>query len=62
MENISIINKVIEIEDNKGNTILAFQTNEKGELIKFLNCDVADLDEDYLFETDKELIRIQEVE
>lgn len=55
----NVLNKVIEIEDYNGNTIMAFVIDNNGNIEKFLNCDIADIDNDYLFNTDKELIRIQ---
>lgn len=55
----NVINKVIEIEDYNGNTILAFNIDEEGNIVQFKNASVADVDGDYIFETDKELIRIQ---
>lgn len=57
MENI--LNKVIEIEDTNGNTILAFMIDDKGNIVKMNNCSVADEDCDYIFDTEKNLIRIQ---
>lgn len=57
MENI--LNRVVEIEDYNGNTIMAFIIDEKGNIIQYQNCDVADIDSDYIFDTDKDLIRIQ---
>ena len=56
---LSLLNKVIEIEDEDGNTLFAFETNEKGDIIGLINCDIADIDEDYLLGTDKDLIRLQ---
>ena len=54
-----VLNKVIEIEDYYGNTIMAIEIDEKGNIIQMSNCDVADKDGDYIFNTDKELIRLQ---
>lgn len=49
----------IEIEDYGGNTLMAFEINEKLEITKLKDCDVADIDGDYIFKTDNDLIRIQ---
>ena len=57
MENI--LNKVIEIEDYNGNTILALEIDETGNIKQMQDCSIADMDGDYIFNTDKELIRIQ---
>lgn len=57
MENV--INKVIEIEDNNGNTIMAIEIDENGKIVKYLFCEIADEDSDYIFNTDKNLIRLQ---
>lgn len=55
----NILNKVIEIEDYNGNTIMAISIDKNGNISELQNCSVADLDYDYLFNTKKELIRIQ---
>lgn len=55
----NILGKVIEIEDYNGNTIMAFMIDEKGNVEQYLNCEIADEDDDYIFESDKNLIRIQ---
>ena len=57
MENI--LNKVIEIEDYNGNTILALEIDEKGNIKQMADCSIADEDFDYIFNTNKNLIRIQ---
>lgn len=57
MENV--VNKIIEIEDYNGNTIMAISIDKNGNIDNMLNCSIADIDGDYLFNTDKELIRIQ---
>ena len=51
--------KIIEIEDYNGNTIMAISIDKNGNIDNMLNCSIADIDGDYLFNTDKELIRIQ---
>ena len=51
--------KTIEVEDYDGNTIMAFKVNENLEVTKTKDCDVADIDGDYIFESGDELIRIQ---
>lgn len=56
---MDIINKVIEIEDYYGNTIMAFEIDKEGKIIKFLNCNIADIENDYIFNSDKDLIRLQ---
>lgn len=58
MENI--LNKVIEIEDNEGNTILAFMVDDKGNIKEIEGGNIADEDVDYIFNTEKNLIRIQQ--
>lgn len=57
MENV--VNKIIEIEDYNGNTIMAISIDKNGNIDNMLNCSIADIDGDYLFNTDKKLIRIQ---
>ena len=59
MELENILNRTIEIEDTEVNTIMAFSINEEGKIEKYLNCNIADLDNDYIFNTEKTLIRIQ---
>lgn len=58
MENI--LNKVIEIEDNEGNTILALMIDDKGNIKEIEGGTIADDDIDYIFNTEKNLIRIQQ--
>ena len=58
MENI--LNKVIEIEDNEGNTILALMIDDKGNIKEIEGGTLADEDVDYIFNTAKNLIRIQQ--
>ena len=48
---MNILNKIIEIEDTNGNTIMKLNINKNGEIVEFLNCEIADI------ETNK--IRIQ---
>ena len=52
-------NSVLSIENRNGETILAIEI-ENGKIKRIANGSVADLDEDYIFNTNKELIRIQE--
>ena len=52
-------NNVLSIENRKGETILAIEI-ENGKIKRVANGSVADLTEDYIFNTSKELIRIQE--
>lgn len=58
-KNENITDKVVEIEDYNGNTIMAFEVNEYGKIVNYDNCDIADIDSDYIFDTDKDLMRIQ---
>ena len=58
-KNENITDKVVEIEDYNGNTIMAFETNKYGKIMNYDNCDIADIDSDYIFNTDKDLMRIQ---
>lgn len=55
----NINNKVVEIEDYNGNTIMAFEVDKNGIITKYNNCDIADIDSDYIFNTDRDLMRIQ---
>ncbi len=57
MENI--LNKVIEIEDYNGDTIMVLEIDDKGNIKQMQDCSIADIDGDYIFNTNKELIRIQ---
>jgi len=52
---------IIEIEDKNGNTILAFEISKDGKIGNIHNCNVADEDKDYIFNTTQKLIRIQEI-
>lgn len=55
----NILNKSIDIEDSNGNTIMAISIDKEGNITKLFNCNVADIEEDYMFNTDKDLIRLQ---
>ena len=55
----SIKNKVLDIEDYIGNTIMAIEIDKNGNIIKFSNCNIADIEGDYMFDTEKDLIRLQ---
>lgn len=57
MENI--LNKVIEIEDYNGDTIMVLEIDDKGNIKQMQDCSIGDIDGDYIFNTNKELIRIQ---
>jgi hypothetical protein len=51
---------IVEIEDNNGNTLCAFEVkNNKINIGKSIGCDIADYDEDYIFNTKQQLVRIQ---
>ena len=52
---------VYEIEDYTGNTIVAFRV-KNGKVVSMLNCDVADIDRDYIFNTKDNLVRLQKME
>lgn len=41
---MNILNKVIEIEDTNGNTIMEFKINEMGEIVDFSMCEIADIE------------------
>lgn len=56
------LERVFEIEDPNGNTIMAFMVDEAGDIIKTINCSHADTDGDYLFDSEAKLVRIQQDE
>lgn len=51
-------NNILSIENREGETILAIEI-ENGKIKRIADGSVADLTEDYIFNTNKELIRIQ---
>ena len=56
----TIIGKSVEIEDTDGNTLMGFQVDNKGKIINYHNCSIADeSDDDYLFNSENSLVRIQ---
>lgn len=55
----NILNKVIAIEDSNGNTIMAISVDENGKIVDFDNCNIADVDNDIVFGTNKDMIRLQ---
>lgn len=52
----------IEIEDGQGNTQLAFKTKNEVDIEEIRDGEIADVDGDYIFNTEDDLIRIQQVE
>lgn len=59
MENFNVLNKVITIENYNGDSVMTIEIDELGNIIRMEDCSVADLDNDYIFNTKKELIRLQ---
>lgn len=59
MEN-NILNKVLCIECPTGDTIMAIEIDDKGNIVQAKNCSIADVDNDYEFLTDKTMIRLQQ--
>lgn len=55
----NVLNKVIAIEDSNGNTIMAISIDKNGKIVDFDNCNIADVDNDIVFGTDKDMIRLQ---
>ena len=51
---------IIEIEDKNGNTLCYFRV--KDTITDLNNCEVADVEDDYFFNTDEPLKRIQLIE
>lgn len=58
----TILDRVVEVEDYNGNTIFSFRVDDKGNIVDYSNMSVADIDNDYIYNTDKELIRLQQEE
>ena len=53
---------IIEVEDTKGNTLCYFRvkdTKEEDIIEDLHNCNLADVESDYLMNTDEPLLRIQ---
>jgi len=52
---------VFEIEDSTGNTLMSFIWDcEKRDVLNSINCTLADIDGDYMFDTASSLVRIQQ--
>lgn len=58
----NVKDKVISIEDSEGNTLMSLELDEKGRIVNVQNCDIADTDEDTIFNSGKELYRIQMID
>lgn len=56
----TILDRVVEIEDYNGNTIMSFRVDDKGNIVDYSNMSVADIENDYIYNSDKELIRLQQ--
>ena len=62
MEN-NVLNKVIEIENDNGDTIMAIEIDNEGNIINYNECEIADIEEHSVsFDKDKDTIRLQKVE
>lgn len=59
MENFNVLNKVITIENYNGDSVMTIEIDELGNIVRMEDCNVADIDNDYIFNTKKELIRLQ---
>lgn len=59
MENFNVLNRVITIENYNGDSVMTIEIDELGNIVRMEDCSVADLDNDYIFGTKKELIRLQ---
>lgn len=59
MENFNVLNKVITIENYNGDSVMTIEIDKLGNITRMENCSVADTDNDYIFNTDKTLIRLQ---
>lgn len=56
----NVLNSIISIEDYNGDEIMRFYIDEKGNLEnRTINCDIADITDDYFDNTDRKVIRIQ---
>ena len=55
------MNAIIEFEDTNGNTLASIKI-KFGKIVELKGCEFADCDEDYLHESDYELIRLQKID
>ena len=56
----NVLNSIISIEDYNGDEIMRFFVDENGNLEdRTINCDIADITDDYFDNTDRKVIRIQ---
>lgn len=55
----NILNSIIVIEDYNGDEMMRFIVDEKGNIDITTNCDIADITDDYIYNTDKKVVRIQ---
>ena len=56
----NVLNSIISIEDYNGDEIMRFYIDENGNLEdRTINCDIADITDDYFEFTDRQVIRVQ---
>ena len=56
----NILNSIISIEDYNGDELMRFYIDDKGNLEdRTINCDIADITDDYFEFTDRKVFRIQ---
>lgn len=54
-EKVNILGSTIEIEDVYGNTKMIIEIDEKGNIVQYQNCDIADME-------DENVIRLQQID
>lgn len=56
----NVLNSIISIEDYNGDEIMRFYIDKNGNLEdRTINCDIADITDDYFEFTDRKVIRVQ---
>lgn len=46
----NVLGKTIAIEDRNGDVIMAIHIDKQGKIEKFAECDIADIETDFIFE------------
>lgn len=59
MENFHVLNKVITIENYNGDSAMTIEIDELGNIILIEDYSVVDINNDYIFNIKKELIRLK---
>lgn len=59
---LNVNNKVIQIEDKNGNMLFALEINEDGQIVSHQNVEIADVEYDTIFDSNRLSVRLQAID